>query len=125
MYFNKEAYEKLIEKKLRVIDEKHEKINLDLEPGEAGIVTIVKSPGSYALLIDHWGATFNPNTLYMMKVNNFTEYISDEPPQEDMDHETLYQYKFANFVSFVIINFDNVTHNYKLDFYVKEVILPE
>ncbi|MEM3407852.1 MAG: hypothetical protein QXM07_09520 [Nitrososphaerota archaeon] len=125
MYFNKgkfiELVKKLPEKKFRVLDEKHEKITLVLDPGEAGIIKIIKAPSAYGIMFDHWGATFNVNSLYILKLDGFTEYVSDEPVQPDDEHERLFEYKIVNSIDIIVYNQDTIQHEYKVDYRAIEI----
>ncbi|MEM4772774.1 MAG: hypothetical protein QW616_05760 [Thermoplasmata archaeon] len=124
MYLNLNKLIELQERKkvARVITEKHEKIEVDLKPHEKLTLVLIKEPFASYLKLLHWGATFNLDTIYKVYLNNDLIYIGTEPIQEDMDHEHLYDFAFANFITFEIINLsDTNTYKYFLDYYVKEI----
>jgi len=124
MFLNISKLIELEEKKkiARVISEKHEKIEVDLAPHEKLTLVLIKEQFASYLKLIHWGATFNLDTIYKVYLNNDLIYLGTEPIQEDMDHTNLYDFAFANFIIFEIINLsDTNTYKYFIDYYVKEI----
>ncbi len=121
-YLNPEKT-KIILEKASVWSEKHEKNTYTIEPNSYLYVLIVKDRTANFLLLDHWGATYNPNSVYEVRINGFPIYKDVEPIQSDDEHVKLFDFSYAFFVEFIIYNLDTVSHVYSLDYYVKEYIV--